>query len=135
MGEPEFQTFLDSISACFIDENFSVWQENILLPFALITSKGPITLTSEAELRADFEGYLTACRVMRLDKIYRIIRRLEECPDGTWLGTYETNLMCQGSRATRPYVSTALLHQVDGGFKMSAILNARGHADWTRRPE
>jgi len=69
--------------------------------------------------------------MMQLDEIYRTPISLEDCGDGTFIGTYETNLLRQGVRATPPYTSSALMVIRDGKFCMTSILNARGHYDWT----
>lgn len=127
----EFRTLLDDISTCFIARRFTTWRDRVLLPFSLITQDGPLILRDDVALRRNFDLYLQACSAMQLDEVYREAKQLEACPDGTWIGTYETNLLRHGHRATDPYLSSALLHVVDGQFKMSSILNARGHTTWT----
>ena len=126
-----FQHFLDQISVCFISQEFSIWRAHILLPFTLVTARGSETFETEAALQENFLHYLGACTILSLDKIYRRPISLERCEDGLWPGTYETSLMSQGMRAVDPYASSALLHPVGDGFKTIAILNARGHHDWT----
>lgn len=132
MQHAEFQAFLDRISGCFIERDFAPWRDSILLPFTLVTRQGSETFASEPALAANFSKYLEACAIMSLDQIVRRPVELEPCEDGLWLGTYETNLMSNGQRATDPYQSTALLHALPDGLRMSSILNARGHHDWTR---
>ncbi|WP_227268290.1 hypothetical protein [Roseobacter weihaiensis] len=131
MGDTEFQEFLDAISTCFIDRDFATWRDRVIYPFTLITAAGPVLIRDEDELRENFNLYLQACEAMHLDKIYRRPVALEACSDGTWIGTYETNLLSRGVRAAEPYVSSALLRESDGRFKMMSIMNARGHHDWT----
>ena len=124
MTTDEFQDFLDQISVCFIERDFSAWQRAILLPFTMVTNEGSAVLATVTELERNFHHYLDACQIMSLDKIFRRPISLELCRDGLWLGTYETNLMSRGQRATEPYVSTALLHPLPDGIRMSSILNA-----------
>ena len=131
MTETEFQDFLDQISVCFIAADYDAWRACILMPFTMVTVRGSRTFATEADLQKDFSLYLDACKIMSLDRIYRRPISIEECRDGLWLGTYETNLMSGGQRATDPYVSTGLLHPLSDGIRLSAILNARGHQDWT----
>jgi len=125
--ENRFQAFLDDISECFIARVFTQWRDRIILPFSLVTASGPVVLVDDVALRENFGHYLTACDLMMLDRIYRRPISFETCPDGTMIGTFETNLMHRGQRATAPYVSSALLHDRDGTLKMSSMLNARGH--------
>ena len=130
-SQREFRALLDEISDCFIRRDFQAWRDRLLLPFSLITKAGPVVLETQAEVRQNFDLYLQACDAMQLDQVVRRPMNLEECPDGTWIGTYETNLLRHGHRATDPYVSSALFHVVNGRFIIASILNARGHADWT----
>lgn len=131
MVDSRFIDFLDAISRCFIERNFSLWQERVIYPFSLITSVGPVLITNDDQLRENFDLYLIAADAMHLDEIVRTPISLEDCKDGSWMGTYETNLLSHGKRATPPYTSTALFQDVSGIFKMTSILNARGHHDWT----
>ena len=134
---PHDQMFLDllnDISHCFIDGDFMRWQSRILLPLSLITAQGPVILVTPEQLKANFELYLMACDAMKLDQIHREVLSLENCEDGSFIGTYETNLLSRGVRATDPYKSSALLLQDDGVFKITSILNARGHHAWTGKP-
>ena len=127
----DFQVFLDDISICFIEEHFAGWENRILLPFSMVTSAGTVAFEDNGSLRRNFEHYLTACRVLRIDAIIRRPIELVECEDGTLMGTYETELLSHGLRVTDPYTSNALLCYCDGVLKMNSILNAKGHHSWT----
>lgn len=131
MTDRRFPDFLDAISRCFLERDFASWKDRVIYPFSLITSVGPVILSNDEQLRENFELYLKACEALQLDDIVRRSISLEDCKDGTWMGTYETNLLSHGKRAAPPYRSTALLQDVFGQFKMISILNARGHHDWT----
>jgi hypothetical protein len=129
--ETEFRVFLDAISECFIEQNFNAWRACVFLPFSMITAAGPVELTDTDALRENFDLYLQAGAAMRLTKIYRTFLNLEECTDGAWMGTYETNLLSGAVRAAPPYTSTVLMLRTSKGFRATSILNARGHHDWT----
>ena len=131
MTEPEFEDFLEAISVCFIDRDFGVWASLIRLPFTFVTKDGPVLLSTPDELEVSFNHYLTAMDIMRLDTVVRQPISLEDCKDGTFIGTYRTELLSGGKRATDPYTSSALLHPSDAGWQMSSIMNARGHHEWT----
>ena len=72
--------------------DFDGWRSRVILPFTFVTRTGPIVLADEAALAANFDMYLVACSALRLDRVYRVPKELERCPDDTWLGTFETNL-------------------------------------------
>ncbi len=91
-------------------------------------------MDTDSAVSTNFDHYLAACEAMSLDMISRRPLALEDCADGTWLGTYETRLLANGLLATDPYVSTALLSRDEGVVRMSSILNGRGHHEWTGVP-
>lgn len=126
-----FGAFLDDISRCFMQRDLALWRRSIRLPFSFITRSGPVLLRDDAAVARNFEAYLEAMDIMALTLISREAMALEDCGDGTWLGTYRTRLVRDQHLATPPYTATALLHPVDGRFEASSILNARGHHDWT----
>ncbi|MEM9435052.1 MAG: hypothetical protein AAGA12_14100 [Pseudomonadota bacterium] len=103
----------------------------MLLPFSMATQAGEVVLHTTEQAEDNFRSYVLACRAMKLTHIYRIPRKLTPNGDGTWFGTYETNLLRHGARMADPYISTAKLSLDDGVWKMSSILGARGHSDWT----
>lgn len=127
----EFESFLDDISRCFIQRNVELWMSRITLPFTIITRDGPNVLKTPQAVIENFGYYLQACKVMRLDLIVRTVVSLENCDDGTWLGTFQTRLLSNQILATAPYTSTALLTLQNDHFRMSSMLNGRGHTDWT----
>ena len=131
VSQEQFDRFLIDISVCFIERDFSKWESRILLPFALVTQRSPIILETRSALLENFHHYLSACDIMRVDKVFRDPLQLEDCKDGTWLGTYETRLISLGGLATAPYVSTALMQLDAGRLKMTSLMGARGHYDWT----
>ncbi len=130
----EFADFLEDISVCFVQRDSSRWHARVHLPFSMVTADGPVTLNTAEDVERNFNFYLQAMDSMNLDLVHREPLTVELCPDGTVLATYRTHLLSKGQRAVDPYVSTALLHQCTDGWRMSAILNARGHHQWTGRP-
>ncbi len=132
--DAEFKEFLEDISEPFFQRDITKWRTRLRLPFSMVTSTGPVTLTTEQEVRVNFDLYLEVAESMNLDFIYREPLTIEHCEDGTVLATYRTHLMRQGKRLADPYTSTALMHPGPDGWKMSAVLNARGHHAWTGKP-
>ena len=126
-----FREFLDDVSTCFLNGDLDLWRSRIELPFSIVTRHGPVVLATEERVAQNFDLYLNACKAMSLDMIDRSIVSLDDCHDGTWLGTFQTRLLSRNRIATAPYTSTALLHLDVGRFRMSSMLNGRGHEDWT----
>ena len=135
VSQEQFERWLTDISDCFLNRDFDTWKHSVRLPLTLVTRSGPVELVSEPMLLANFNHYLSACAVLRLDTVLRDPLQLEDCKDGTWLGTYETRLISRGTMAVPPYVSTALLEMEAGRVKMSSVMNARGHTDGIYMPD
>ena len=131
MHQQMFLSFLDSISRCFLEKDFELWRQQVILPLSLITRTGPIVLETVADLKANFDLYTQSIDPLHLDEIVRLPLGLEDCRDGTWIGTYETNLLSKGTRATEPYRSSALLVERGGRFRALSVMNARGPLEWT----
>lgn len=132
MTEDEFQRFLDAMSGCFLRNDFAAWRAVVHLPLTIVTALGSEEFHSEEALRENFDCYFRAYSIMALDEIYRRPISVELCPDGLILGTYETNLLRRGQRVVDPFKSSLLLHPEGAGYRVSSILNARGHREWTQ---
>ncbi|MEL6957765.1 MAG: hypothetical protein AAGL89_02295 [Pseudomonadota bacterium] len=131
MTETEFNDFLVRISTPFISGDFEAWEACIHLPLALVTQSGPVTLYDRDDLRKNFDLYIQATRIMGLTEVFRTPVSIEDCDDGTFIVTYRTELLSNGTRRTNPYTSSALVLKIDGTWRLNSIMNARGHHDWT----
>ena len=129
--EQEFDAFLDDISRCFTDRDVDLWLSRIDLPFSIIAKTGTVTMETPAAVEANFGLYLNAMDIMNVDLVHRRAVSLEDCKDGTWLGTFRTKLLSKALLATAPYTATALLKREQDRFVMTSMLNGRGHSDWT----
>ena len=54
-----FLDFLETISMCFIDKDFSAWEGRIIYPLSLITAQGPIVLHSKEDAQENKERRVT----------------------------------------------------------------------------
>lgn len=129
--DKRFESFLEDISRCFLERDLALWRARLVLPFSIVTRDGPVLLPTDADVARNFGLYLDAMDMMQLDMVDRAPVSLEDCGDGTWLGTFQTRLISRGQLATGPYTSTGLLEIHDGRFRMSSMLNGRGHSEWT----
>lgn len=129
--QSDFKLFLYDISQPFIDRKIDRWAARIALPFSMVTRDGPITLSTPGDVKRNFADYLSAADKMDLDQIRRTPIDFDICDENTVMATYRTELISRGKRVETPYTSTALLHRTPDGWRMSSILNARGHHKWT----
>ena len=126
-----FENFLNDITRCFIEPNFELWRSRLILPFSFVTKDGTLVLRDIDELQHNFDLYLKTVEIMKPDVIDRSIVGFEHCDDGSILGTFRTRVVCNDILIIEPYEGTALLRRIDGRLRMSALLNARGHYEWT----
>lgn len=129
--DAQFEAFLEDITVPFLIGDVSRWRARIRLPFSLITQSGPVTLTTDDEVKENFALYLKAKEAIHYDLIVRKPVNFETCPDGTVIATYHNEFLYHGLRVRAPYTASALLHPDDGVWRMSSILNALGHHQWT----
>ena len=127
-----FEIFLDDISRCFLERDFTLWRSRVTLPLSIITRRGPVILSNEAVLYQNFECYLKSMDAMQLDFVDRKPIEFERCDDGTILGTFQTRLLSHGILLTDSYIETALLQKIEGRFRLSSLLNGRSHYEWVR---
>lgn len=132
LTQDDFVAFLDDISSWFVHRDFDRWRMRILLPFTSITPDGAVVMQDEKDLLVDFNHHLAAADIMGLDMLDRRPLTLEQCDDGSWLGSYETRVISNGQLALDPFVSTALLMWDDGIVKTPSVMGGRGHTKWTR---
>ena len=126
-----FENFLNDITRCFTEPDFELWRSRLILPFSIVTKNGTLVLHDIDELQRNFDLYLKAVEITKVDVIDRSIVSFEHCDDGSILGTFRTRLVRDGMLITDPYTGTALLRRIDGRSQMSSLLNARGHHEWT----
>jgi hypothetical protein len=129
MTQADFTLFLEQISLCFIQDDVEMLRSCAQLPFTLITKTGPVTLQTDQEFRSYFEMAFKSIAIMRVDQIIRRVVSLEDCKDGTFIGTYETETLSHGQRVETPYISSALLHTTAQGWKASSIMNAQSYLE------
>ena len=127
MTPGEFEALLHDISACLLTPDFEQWAGRVTLPFTMVTLAGPVISYSLADLRKNFELYLVACRKMALDMVHRTPISCEPCDDGSVIATYQTELLSRNQRMVEPFKSSATVCLIDGTWRISAIIGARGH--------
>ena len=133
MTPADFRDLLGDISDCFVERDLDLWRSRLVLPLSLITKQGTVVLTDDTAVARNFSYYCDAMRMMGVDMVHRSPLSLQDCNDGTWIGTFSTELLSKGQRTLQPYTASALMTLVDGQVRISSVLNARGHHDWTKR--
>ena len=129
MNEVEFQAFLDRISICWTDRDFQAWVDHIALPFTSITLNGQLYNGSIESLQKDWDLYSQALNTLKILQIIRKVMVIQASEEDTLIGTYQTRMFAEDRRVMAPYASSAMLKT----WRISSIMNALGHRDWTTR--
>ena len=133
MNEVEFQAFLDRISICWTDRAFQAWVDHIALPFTSITLNGQLNNDSVESLKKDWDLYCQALDTLKISQIIRKVIVIEVSEEDTLIGTYQTQMFAGDRRVVGPYTSSAMLNHDGKAWRISSIMNALGHRDWTTR--
>jgi hypothetical protein len=133
LNEVEFQAFWDRISICWTDRDFLAWVDHIALPFTPITLNGQLNNDPVESLKKDWDLYCQALDTLKISQIIRKVMVIEASEEDTLIGTYQTQMFAEDRRVVGPYTSSALLIHDGKTWRISSIMNALGHRDWTTR--
>ena len=133
MNEVKFQTFWDRSSICWTDRDFQSWVDHIALPFTSITRNGQLNSDSIESLKKDCDLYRQALDTLKISQIIRKVTVIEVGEEDTYIGANQTQMFAGDRRVMGRYTSSAILDHDGKTWRISSIMNALGHRDWTTR--
>ena len=116
-------------SVCWVNHDFQTWVDHIALPFTSITLNGQLYNGSIESLQKDWDLYSQALNTLKILQIIRKVVVIQASEEDTLIGTYQTRMFAEDRRVMAPYTSSAMLKT----WRISSIMNALGHRDWTTR--
>jgi hypothetical protein len=116
-------------SVCWVNHDFQTWVDHIALPFTSITLNGQLYNGSIESLQKDWDLYSQALNTLKILQIIRKVMVIQASEEDTLIGTYQTQMFAEDRRVMAPYTSSAMLKT----WRISSIMNALGHRDWTTR--
>jgi hypothetical protein len=116
-------------SVCWVNHDFQTWVDHIALPFTSITLNGQLYNGSIESLQKDWDLYSQALNTLKILQIIRKVMVIQASEEDTLIGTYQTRMFAEDRRVMAPYTSSAMLKT----WRISSIMNALGHRDWTTR--
>ena len=131
MNEVEFQSFLDRISVCWGNRDFQSWVDHVALPFTSITLNGQLYNDSIESPQKDWDLYCQALDTLKISQIIRKFMVIETSEEDTLIGTYQTQMFAEDRHVVGPYTSSAILIHDGKTGRISSIMNALGHRNWT----
>jgi hypothetical protein len=116
-------------SVCWVNHDFQTWVDHIALPCTSITPNGQLYNGSIESLQKDWDLYSQALNTLKILQIIRKVMVIQASEEDTLIGTYQTRMFAEDRRVMAPYTSSAKLKT----WRISSIMNALGHRDWTTR--
>ena len=118
-------------SVCWVNHDFPTWVDHIALPFTSITLNGQLYNGSIESLQKDWDLYSQALNTLKILQIIRKVMMIQSSEEDTLIGTYQTQMFAEDRRVVTPYTSSAMLIHDGKTWRISYIINALGHRDWT----
>jgi hypothetical protein len=116
-------------SVCWVNHDFQTWVDHIALPCTSIMPNGQLYNGSIESLQKDWDLYSQALNTLKILQIIRKVMVIQASEEDTLIGTYQTQMFAEDRRVMAPYTSSAMLKT----WRISSIMNALGHRDWTTR--
>lgn len=131
MPERAIPEIADRLTEALIAGDFALYAQIMSLPMQF-TPRGekPYVLTTEAELRADFDLYVATIRGHGVTDIYRKLLAITPTPEGAearWL----THILVRAQLLTEPFQTRMRLIRGSEGWKIAEIESSEGHIHWT----
>ena len=133
MNEFEFQAFWDRISICWTDSDFQAWVDHIALTFTSIKLNDQLNNDSVESLKKDWDLYCQALDTLKISQIIRKVIVTEVSEEDMLIDTYQTQMFAGDRRVIVPFTSSAMLNHDGKAWRISSIMNALSHRDWTTR--
>jgi hypothetical protein len=132
MPQQAFHELGDQLTLALIGGDFSHYKSLIRLPLR-IAPRGDraYILTTEAELRADFEAYCRVIQAQGVTDIYRQILDLSVQGSAQIEVRFLTHIMVRAHRIVAPFETQFQLRHGAEGWQISAIESSEGHIKWT----
>jgi hypothetical protein len=124
------QDWLDVMSEATIRADWETYREGADLPFHLVTDGFSLSITTEAELRKGFDGFVETLRTQKATNYIRIARSAEYVSPHLIAGGYESEILSHGTRIVAPYRSRVILRSRDGRWRAASIVNGLSNAKW-----
>ncbi len=131
MAERTIPGLSDLLTRALVTGDFALYASLMVLPMQF-TPRGekPYVLTTEAELRADFELYVDIMRLHGVTDIYRKllgIARTDQGAEARWL----THILVRANLLTPPFQTLMRVVPGAGGWKIAEIESSEGHIHWS----
>lgn len=128
----DFAAIGDKLTAALISGDFGQYTLIMALPLQVEPyGASAYVLETEAALAKDFQLYVAALRSAGITDIWREVRSVQRREDGTACIHCRVHLMAHAHRVTEPFASEMWLRPQGGSFRITKIIAAAAHIDFT----
>ncbi|SEN29498.1 hypothetical protein SAMN05216227_1010110 [Pseudorhodobacter antarcticus] len=129
-AEAILQAYLDKVADAVMHDDWPRYLAAMTLPFHLVTHNGNIALTTEADLRATYDGFRQTLQVQRVTDYIRLVQTAKQIDDDLITGSYITHLLSGGQRLLDPFTSQITLRRSESVWCAVSITNALVSSRW-----
>lgn len=125
-----FQGWLDRVAQTIFENDFDSYANSVETPFVLMTTTGTLIAARPADLRSGFDQFHQMLLSQGATEMIRIAEEVRPIGTSFLIGTYETNILRNGTRLFEPFRSSLTLRNRDGVWRAACIANAMTNARW-----
>jgi len=129
-AESILQTYLDRMADAVMHDDWHDYRAGVILPFHLVTHSANITLATEEDLRATYDGFRQTLQVQRVTDYIRLVQTAKQIENDLISGSYITHLLSGGQRLLDPFTSQITLRRHDDAWRAASITNALSNSRW-----
>lgn len=131
--EDVFQNYLHRVTDAFLTGDYDTWEASVSLPATVVTRNGTTVITSTETLKRDFEVYMREFEIHGITDMIRLVQNVQLIEGDQMTGTYTTHILRNAEPVVDPYESAMTLRLMEGTWRMTTLLNAIGHLNWSQR--
>lgn len=131
MPERAIPELADLLTKALISRDFALYRSVLTLPMRFTPRGEPsYLLTTEAELKADFDLYVDIMRLHGVTDIYRQLLSVTRSATGA-TAEWMTHILVRATLLTEPFLTRMQVVQGPEGWRIAEIESSEGHIHWT----
>ena len=124
------QNFFSDLDLTFIHGDFGDWHNAYTLPVVVERGRKTVVLSTEDELREDFEQHRAEFALNRVTEITRVVRTAEAIGDTQMIATYRAHALSDGRYVLSPWDGAVTMRLEDDRWHITKIISAFGPKFW-----
>ena len=123
-----FRPVLADLTQAFVDRDFDLLRRHVHLPVMVHSIRAAQVITSEEDLRHDFDIYLAEFEMNGVTDVIRTANSAHAMGDGKLVASYTTHVLSGSSLVTPSFDSSMHMERgTDGVWRVVCVMNSMGH--------